>query len=264
MNLNSCSQSKPVRSLLLLLLPVLGLCSQRAYADSDADCYKGIPNDAESPHKLTLLDREGFTIGYCEEWKCPAWACYRLEADPQVHSFPRLSFKTDREIHGASPNSYSKTGFDRGHLAPNFAIMTRYGRQAQSATFLMSNVTPMRPKINRGIWRQLEMRVADKYANQFGEIWVTAGPIFDDEPSQMENGVEIPDSFYKVLIDQAGDGPRALAFIFPHEPDTVLNLADCLVSIDQVEEVTGLDLFHELDDAHEIPLEAGEPENLWR
>ena len=32
--------------------------------------------------------------------------------------------------------------FDRGHMAPNHAIATRYGREAQLETFLMSNVCP--------------------------------------------------------------------------------------------------------------------------
>ncbi len=45
-------------------------------------------------------------------------------------------------------NDYTHSGYDRGHMAPNYAIATRYGQEAQKETFLMSNIVPQLGNLN--------------------------------------------------------------------------------------------------------------------
>ena len=56
----------------------------------------------------------------------------------------------------ATTRQWTRSGFDRGHLTPNAAVADPYGRVAQLETFLLSNVCPQAPHLNRGAWERLE------------------------------------------------------------------------------------------------------------
>ena len=43
----------------------------------------------------------------------------------------------------------------------NHAIESRYGAEEQEKTFMMSNIAPQSPVLNRGVWRNVEHRIAD-------------------------------------------------------------------------------------------------------
>jgi len=91
-------------------------------------------------------------------------------------------------------------------MAPNHAIATRYGEQAQIETFFMSNICPQRPDPNRKVWKHLEATEADDYGNRFEEVWVIDGPIFPDGPSEkLPTGVITVGQAGPALVLLAGD-----------------------------------------------------------
>ena len=49
-----------------------------------------------------------------------------------------------------TPNDYTGSGFDRGHLCPSKDRSNL--PEANSATFLMSNIVPQEPDSNQGVW----------------------------------------------------------------------------------------------------------------
>ena len=229
------------------------------------DPYLGVPIRTTYPHTLTRLENQGFSVGYDERRKVSAWAAYRLGANLGLHSFARPSrFRVDsRSQARVSHEAYTGSGYSRGHLAPNYAIMTRYGRRAQPQTFFMTNVVPQRQALNGGPWAALEQRIARDYANQFDAVWVLTGPLFDDDAEWLASGVEIPDAFYKVVVREATSTPRALAFIMAADARGPVALDTFLVSIDDVEAWAGLDFFHELEDPVETTLEGTRARTLW-
>ena len=103
----------------------------------DRSFYEGVPLRTNYPNVINILDNGAFVVGYDEVRRNPAWAAYRLFANPETFDFDRPSrFSTDaRTAARVSHNDYTNSGFSRGHMAPNFAIMTRYGLSAQRATF---------------------------------------------------------------------------------------------------------------------------------
>ena len=133
---------------------------------------------------------------------------------------------------------------------------TRYGREAQLETFLMSNICPQKPNLNRQIWKNLESLIANKYAQEFEEIWIITGPIFDENIERLKSGVEIPDSFYKIIIDEKDNRPRMLALIIPQNVKSNEPLEKYLVSIDEIEKLTQLDFMSEMEDELENKIEA--------
>ena len=241
-----------------------GFRSKREGPRTGPSFYGGSPRRTSYPHKLTVLENEGFTVGYCEARKNPVWVCYRLFAmndaeSPERPDRFRVDKRTDARV---SHDDYSKSGYDRGHLAPNFAIATRYGADAQLDTFMMSNICPQRPKLNQQVWRELEDEIANEYAQGFEEVWVITGPIFDDDVEKLESGVEIPGAFYKVVVDEQGDKPRVLAFIVPQSA-TSTSLKKYLASVDEVEEQAGFDFLADLEDTVENELEGEKAKGMW-
>ena len=55
---------------------------------------------------------------------------------------------------------------------------------------------------------------------------------------------------------------RVLAFVMPQQVESD-SLRSYLVSVDAVEDQTGLDFFSQLDDAAEEQLEAGQAGRVW-
>ena len=165
---------------------------------ANAQTFQGTPIS-----NATIIENTGFTIGYSDQRMNPLWVAYKVFPvnDPVSDKRPS-KFKIDRRTEARiSHNDYTHSGYDRGHMAPNYAIATRYGREAQLQTFLMSNICPQTPQLNRQIWKRLEQRIA----KDMEEVWVVTGPIFDDDIEKLVSGVEIPDAFYKIIAD---DSPR--------------------------------------------------------
>ena len=225
--------------------------------------YSNLPKKSGYPHSIQSWKYEGFDVGFCAIRKTPVWVTYNLGPNPHLYSFPRPSFRSDPNFRSISTLAYSKTGYDRGHMAPNYAIMTRYGRKGQNDSFYMTNMVPMEPSLNRGIWASFESIVARRYANELGRVWIVTGPIFDAKPEKLPSGVEIPDSFYKIVIDDLDSGPRALAIEMQNEKPTTKDWTRYLVSIDSIETKTGLDFFNELDDSMEAKLESEVALGIW-
>lgn len=205
------------------------------------------------------LDNRCHSLGY-SEWRANAlWVAYRLRPVAKRGGLGREPFETDaRTLRRIEHRDYTGTGYDRGHLAPSYAIAALCGKAAQRETFLMSNISPQKPRLNQKLWQRLEEIELDEFTHQLGELQVLTGPVFDTQQEHTRSGVEIPDAFYKVYYvpARAGQPARSLAFLMPQEVRGTEPLARYLVSIDTIEAQTGLDFLSELPDTLEASLEA--------
>jgi endonuclease G len=78
------------------------------------------------------------------------------------------------EAYKVRPSDYTGSGYDRGHIAPS-ADRTR--KEADnSATFLMSNMMPQVPELNRGVWGDLE-EYCRELVQQGKELYIIAGSV---------------------------------------------------------------------------------------
>lgn len=228
--------------------------------------YGGAPRADGFPYAIRILKNTGYVAGYCEALENPAWVAYRVaDVDGLRPAGPRPErFETDLRTAARVPSSaYSNSGYDRGHLAPNYAIATRYGEAAQRETFLMSNIVPQRHALNAGTWKEMEMKIATSYPGRFGEIWVLAGPVFDAKPAKLPGGTAVPAAFFMIVVDESDGRVRTEAFLFPQTTPAGANADRFLVSIDEVERRTGFDFLAELEDRPEATLEARRVEGVW-
>ncbi|WP_198531203.1 DNA/RNA non-specific endonuclease [Thauera phenolivorans] len=239
--------------------------------------YLGVPrSQPDGPAGWQrVLHNDAFAAGYSEWRGGAAWVAYR--ATPRPPGARGLA-RPDRFEHDwrtlrcltivacVRHEDYTGSGYDRGHLAPNHLIATRYGRKAQHQTFLMSNIVPQRPALNRGVWQRLEA-AEDALSNRFGPLWVFTGPIYDARPAYLPGFklIALPSAFYKILVreDSAGGAPRMLAFAVPQDVEGGEDLRRFLVSVADVQRWTGLDFFHQLPDAVEARVEARIDTSSW-
>lgn len=215
---------------------------------------------------LRVLSNRGYAVGYYEAKANPAWVAYRVPDMPTISASPKRPdrFEIDaRTASRVSPEDYSGSGYDRGHLAPNFAIATRFGETAQQETFLMSNITPQLHSLNAGLWKQLEMKIATSYPARYGEVWVFAGPIFGTEPKQLRGGVHVPEAFFMIIVDEQDDKLRTLSVIVPQDIPADAQWSSYLTTVAEVERRSRLDFFRELDDAAEIQVEQQRATRMW-
>ncbi|MBU1109786.1 MAG: DNA/RNA non-specific endonuclease [Candidatus Riflebacteria bacterium] len=225
--------------------------------------YGGLPRTATQT-KLLTLHNIGYYAGYSDDRHAPLWVAYRLDTLDFEHKLSRpKSFKIDhRTLSRIDPKDYSKSGYDRGHMAPNSAIATRYGKEAQLETFMMSNIVPQTPELNRRVWQRLE-KLEDEYANRYGTLWVIVGPVFDEHIKTIGNNIEVPDAFFKILIDEDENGIRTMAFLIPQTVTGKEPIENFLTSINEIQKLTKLDFFWPLSDEAEARLESAVAAKLW-
>jgi endonuclease G len=234
--------------------------------------YGGVPRvagggaSAMATAEFRVLTNRGYVAGYSDALGNPLWVAYRVE---DLAKLPRPAprpekFEVDRRTAArVAPEAYAGSGYDRGHLAPNYAIATRFGAAAQRETFLMSNITPQRHALNAGLWRELEMKIATSYPARYGEVWVLTGPIFGAQPRTLRGGVAVPDAFFLIVVDENEGKLRTLAFVVPQDAPAGDDPRQYLTSIEEIQRRTGLDVLSELDDASEKQIELHRATRVW-
>jgi len=270
---------KPLISLIiqhpksLVLIPLIGALwyGYEVFHARPAMSYMGVPNIVSEPAKGNLshiLRNEAFMLEYSETLKNPLWVTYKVGAKKQGSGKRPSGFSKDwRSIASVSHQDYTGSGYDRGHMAPNYVIASRYGRSAQLETFLMTNITPQKPNLNQKSWQRLEEVIANDFSEWHGDFWVVTGPIFDNTPKTLKNSsVKIPKDFYKILIKPTSpETPaKALAFIFPQTAKSDASLTTFVTTIDEIEAQTGIDFFMKLEDDFEEKLESSKTPEAWR
>jgi len=216
-----------------------------------------------------VLRNHGFILGYSDLRGNPLWVMYSLhpiESNAQELKRPSRFSPDWRGLNRVSHDSYTRSGYDRGHMAPNHAMSRLYGAQAQADSFLMTNITPQKANLNQKWWQRLESAEIDRFAKQYGQVWVVTGPVFDDRVERLKSSwiVEIPDAFYKIYVAQIQPGKLvSLAFLVPQTVNGKEPLDQYVTNIDNIEAKTGLDFFPNLDDKTEAALESGMDTRAW-
>jgi len=220
----------------------------------------GVPGKAD-----TVIDRPGYALGYSEYHEQAVWVIYVMTGDEAAAgAVPRADrFRSDPDIPtgSASPGDYTRSGYDRGHLAP--AADMAFSARTMSDSFFMSNMSPQKPAFNRGVWKKLEASVRN-FAIAEQTIVVATGPVLPAVKKSYigRSRVTVPAYYYKVVFDLTP--PRKMiGFILPNAGSRK-SPAAFAVSVDEVERVTGLDFFSALPDEEEERLERTFSPGAWR
>jgi len=212
-----------------------------------------------------LLCRTGYLLAHDGDFKTPIWVAEHLTKEKILEKLPRKdSFRPDPDL---SPGSraeladYKGSGFDRGHMAPNADF--GWSAEAQSESFLLSNMVPQNPNNNQRIWAALEGYVRD-WAIARGEVFVYSGPVYIDDKAGKsigKNEVGVPDFLYKVIFDPKKK--EAIAFLMPNEALDPNDLAGYIIPVRDIEYVTGLNFLSKLPRKEQNRIEKVMPAGMW-
>ena len=210
-----------------------------------------------------IVHRKGYSLSYSEAHEQPDWVYYELTLAEVNGNYPRKdNFREDLSIYtgSASLKDYKGSGLDRGHLAP--AADMKWSQQAMSESFLMSNMSPQNPGFNRGIWKRLESQVR-QWALENGSIHVVTGGVLTSSSDFIGfNKVAVPKFFYKIVLDYNSTDIKGIGFLIPNNKSSK-PIQNYVVSIDKVEEVTGIDFFYKLPDSIEDKIENKSDISKW-
>lgn len=211
-----------------------------------------------------IIHHEYYSLSYSEADEQAEWVAYELTKD-QVRNadFKRPYFEVDPKVKTKSAHwrNYKNSGYDRGHLCP--AGDREFSKEAYVETFLTSNISPQRHDFNAGVWNRLEQQVR-YWAKKYDGVFVVTGGILKDKMGTIgSEKVTVPESFYKIVYDQSGGDVRMIAFLMNHKESTK-SLDQFVVSVDQLESITGIDFFPELEDDLENKLEASSDDSGWK
>lgn len=204
-----------------------------------------------------IVEHTGFTTSYNHNTLVPDWAAYDLTAEELQGTYkPSCSYSWNPHLQGrqASREDYSNSGWDKGHMVPKADL--KWSNEAYIESYYFTNVCPQDHGFNAGDWRKLEEFVR-RMANKFGTVYVVCGPIFQgNEYGYLGNNrVAIPDAFFKAILAPKDGGFISIGFVMNNSSSKRQNYRNCALSINDIEQITGLDLFYALDDRIEDSVE---------
>ena len=162
--------------------------------------------------------------------------------------------------------------YNKGHLV---ASADRYiTREANVQTFYYSNMSPQIASFNGGIWNQMEEKVRSwaKSLSANDTVYVVKGGRIDGtiaDGTLIEytgNQVAVPQNYFMAVLSlKGGASPqyKAIAFYINQKTYSSSSITNYVISIDELEQKTGLDFFHNLPDNIENEVEQSYNKSDW-
>lgn len=186
-----------------------------------------------------------FSVLHSGVTRTPLWSAEHLQAqniaaaqelsrENSFHPEPRLPADERAEL-----SDYARSGFDRGHMAPNGDMPDR---DSQHDSFSLANIVPQDGENNRNLWAGIEGAVR-KMAKKEGDLYVVTGPAFLGADLRKVGNVLVPTHLYKLVYS-----PRqhaGAAWFVENKADARANV----IPIPELERIIGINLLPALSDA---------------
>ena len=223
-----------------------------------------------------------FGINYCVEWddakKAQRWTAFRWDSSNSVRNTSRADepFAEDQQIPAAYRtylSQYAGSGYTRGHICASADRLCSV--EANVQTFLLSNMHPQYYNFNvGGIWESLEKKVRTWNTPDFRDtLYVVKGGTIDHESDIIErtsSGLIVPKYFFMAILcknkSTVNEGYKAIGFYLEHKREHYAdeeNVKPYIVSIDKLENLTGIDFFCNLPDRIENQVENNVTPAAW-
>ena len=211
-----------------------------------------------------IIDYEGFTVGFNPAMHQPNFVVWTLEPEETDGDNKRGNavFLEDPKVEGcATLADYRGSGFDRGHMAP--AADMKWSEKAMADCHYLTNMCPQDKRLNSGAWATIEKN-SRNWAEKYGPLVIVAGPVLSDRLTRSigTTPVPVPERFFKVIIAPEANPPMGIGFVMPNSY-VEGGAQSTVVSIDEVEAITGFDFFSELPDEIENEVEKQDKLRMW-
>lgn len=222
------------------------LCSSLVHARDFGQCltqfYQQTPpklvRNSLKPHSYPLC-YSGFAVLYSGISRTPLWSSEFLSTErlKQARGLGRQGgFYEETRVasqHRSSLKDYARSGYDRGHMAPNGDMVNR---TQQSDSFSLANMVPQSPRNNQEVWRNLEEATRAFILKKRTPAYILTGPVYLGDRVGQVGQVLVPTYVYKaVYYPQL---KLASAYLAPNDESGDLQI----ISIAELEQMIGINL----------------------
>lgn len=210
------------------------------------------------------------------------WVAFRFDGNTRAQSVGRSDepFMDDPSLSSTLHIGYKGfgPGYDRGHLCASADRL--YDRTANEQTFYMSNMSPQLSSFNQGYWVTLESQVQKLGRSKtFSDtLYVVKGGTIKEGQIKSYitrnngNKVAVPKYYYMALLKVKNGVYHSIAFWMEHKEygysyknkAPLSEIMSHAVSVNELEQLTGIDFFPNLPDATEERVEDQKDINTWK
>ena len=236
-----------------------------------ADMYE-LPAFSQVRGNEQIVRRTGYTVSFNPKLRIPNWVAWiltRERLESKVASRPGTeAFVPDPVVRNCPDRryNYAEYRYERGHICP--AADNRWSEEAMAECFYMSNICPMSVSLNHDSWNEVEEKSRDWARNRYdttiyvvgGIVPSSAGKGTGDVPAfvGVNDDIAVPYMVFKALLrNDPEKGWTAVGYLFDQTGRVELR------TIDEIEEITGFDLFHNLPDNIESRIESVDGSAQW-
>lgn len=210
-----------------------------------------------------LIDMKYYAESYSSSRGTPNWVSWHLDAT-NLGTISRQDdfaafIMTPFSFYKVQSNSYSGSGFDRGHNCPSGDRTST--TDANSATFLMTNMIPQAPNNNQKAWATLESYLRAE-VQKGNEVYIIMGSYGrggtgSNGAAETINGgkIVVPNRIWKVAViipngnndlNRVTADTRILAVDTPNENTILTDWTKYITTIDAIEKSTKYDIISKL------------------
>lgn len=214
-------------------------------------------------------------MNYCLEYDRSKWhsrwVAFRFDAITRQKKVSRKDYSI-RPQYPADPklpsnyaieNDATFNGYNHGHLCASADRL--YSREGNDQTFYMTNMSPQNGNFNSNYWSVLENLVQDKGRDgSFADtLYVCKGGTIEEGMYSTRvsySRIVVPKYYFMALLKVKNNTYSSIAFCMEHKDygrysPPRSEMAKHAVSVDELEEFTGINFFHNLPDRVEIAVE---------
>ena len=211
-----------------------------------------------------------YAIGYDARWHHPRWVAFRFDTETRPTRVKRSGKFTFDPLLAPSERltgqTYPGKVYDRGHLVASHDRV--FSQEANEQTFYMSNMTPQVKQFNQKYWVALERLVQDLGRNNsFADtLYIVKGGAINDPNDFVEvltvegKKVPVPRHNYMALLKVKNGTYSSIGFWLENKDygraGKKEDMVKHAVTIAKLEELTGINFFHNLPDAIEKRIES--------
>lgn len=222
-----------------------------------------------------LLRKTQYVFSYNSVEGKPNWVSWHLNSSDLGSSGRVGTFSADPTLpsswYQVTTNSYTGSGFDRGHNCPSGDRTTSVSNN--DATFYMTNIMPQAPNNNQVTWAGLEDYTRNLVTGSGMEAYIIAGSYGKGGTGSnggvtttIDNGkVTVPSNCWKVIVllsnanndlSRINTSTRVIAVNMPNKNSITSDWKTFRTSVDAIESATGYDLLSTLSTSIQSVIEA--------
>ena len=244
----------------------------------------------KSGSKVITHSTEKYGVTYSLEWdsklQATRWVCWEMDASNKMETYsrpdedpwaydPNVSESEQQATYSELSKSYypgSSDYYQKGHICASQDRI--YDKEANAQTFYMTNIMPMVGNFNGKLWANMEKQVRTwgKSLGANDTLFIVKGGTIDKEAQILDRTKEynvhgphiVPKYYFMALYAKTSSGQRMLGFWAEHlnEDHSGDALKGYVVSIDELEEKTGIDFFCNLNDELEEQMESKKADDI--